>query len=193
MKGRVTSVEANNLLQLEQLDGRPLKALTPYTSVKPNRQRPSTVRAPQEVSHPPEPVNSDQSDSLCSESEGDQLEDLGVLPNTQMWIHLMSSINNHPPTFHYIIYCYCHVVIIAKNIVLLYYTGHITCEIQRLTKSTTTANTQNKVSSSAWTLQSPSSSPPSETGCLLRTSDRQNLPSTQHPPPLYSAHQNSVF
>ncbi|KAK6326364.1 hypothetical protein J4Q44_G00020090 [Coregonus suidteri] len=42
----VTSVEANNLRQLEQLDGRPLKALTPYTSVKLNRQRPSTVRAP---------------------------------------------------------------------------------------------------------------------------------------------------
>ncbi|KAM9530390.1 uncharacterized protein ACWYII_042107 isoform 2-T3 [Salvelinus alpinus] len=36
---RVTSVEANNLLQLEQLDGRPLNALTPYTSVKPNRQK----------------------------------------------------------------------------------------------------------------------------------------------------------
>ncbi|KAK6321727.1 hypothetical protein J4Q44_G00087030 [Coregonus suidteri] len=56
---RVTSVEANNLLQLEQLDGQPLKALTPYTSVKPNRQRPSTVRAPQEVSHPTEPVSLD--------------------------------------------------------------------------------------------------------------------------------------
>ncbi|XP_041746564.1 uncharacterized protein LOC121576978 isoform X2 [Coregonus clupeaformis] len=32
---RVTSVEANNILQL---DGQPLKALTPYTSVKPMRQ-----------------------------------------------------------------------------------------------------------------------------------------------------------
>ncbi|KAK6302095.1 hypothetical protein J4Q44_G00281480 [Coregonus suidteri] len=97
-KGRVTSVEANNLLQLEQLDGRPLKPLTPYTSVKPNRQK---------------PVRSDQSDSLCSESEGDQLEELGVLPNTQTWIHLMSSITIHPPTFHYIIYsyCCCHVII----------------------------------------------------------------------------------
>ncbi|XP_041748913.1 uncharacterized protein LOC121578615 [Coregonus clupeaformis] len=29
---RVTSVEANNLLQLKQMDSRPLKALTPYTS-----------------------------------------------------------------------------------------------------------------------------------------------------------------
>ncbi|KAM9558236.1 uncharacterized protein ACWYII_007361 [Salvelinus alpinus] len=56
-----------------------------------------------------------QSDSLCSESEGDQLEDLGVLPNTQTWIHLTSSITNHPPTFHFIIYsyCCCHVVIIC--------------------------------------------------------------------------------
>ncbi|XP_070302310.1 uncharacterized protein [Salvelinus sp. IW2-2015] len=106
MKGRVTSV-ANNLLQLEQWDGRPLETLTPYTSVKPNRQRSSTVRDPQEVSRPPEPVSSDQSDSLCSESERNQLEDLGVLPNTQTWIHLMSSITNHPPTFHYIIYSYC--------------------------------------------------------------------------------------
>ncbi|XP_045074260.1 NT-3 growth factor receptor-like, partial [Coregonus clupeaformis] len=35
--------------------------------------------------HPPEPVSSDQSDSLRSESEGDQLEDLGVRPNTQTW------------------------------------------------------------------------------------------------------------
>ncbi|KAM9432046.1 uncharacterized protein ACWYII_016299 [Salvelinus alpinus] len=102
---RVTSVDANNLLQLEQLDSQPLKALTPYTSVKPNRQRPSTVRAPLEVSHPPEPVSSDQSDSLCSES--DQLEELEVLPDTQTLIHL-SSITNHPPTFHYIIYCCCH-------------------------------------------------------------------------------------
>ncbi|KAK6328857.1 hypothetical protein J4Q44_G00008350 [Coregonus suidteri] len=40
---RVTSVEANHLLQLEQLDGQPLKAMMPYTSVKPTRQRPSTV------------------------------------------------------------------------------------------------------------------------------------------------------
>ncbi|KAK6312221.1 hypothetical protein J4Q44_G00178850 [Coregonus suidteri] len=112
---RVTSVEANNILQLEQLDGRPLKALTPYTSVKPNRQRPSTVRAPQRVSHPPEPVSLDRSDSLCPELEGDQLEDLGVLTNTQTWIHLMSSITNPPPTFHYISYSYCyyHVVIIC--------------------------------------------------------------------------------
>ncbi|KAK6328927.1 hypothetical protein J4Q44_G00009050 [Coregonus suidteri] len=96
---KVTSVEANNLLQFEQLDGRPLKALTPYTSVKPNRQK---------------PVSLDQSDSLCSESVGDQLEDLG--PNTQTWIHLMSSIINHPPTFHYIIYsyCCCHVVVICQ-------------------------------------------------------------------------------
>ncbi|KAK6302935.1 hypothetical protein J4Q44_G00272900 [Coregonus suidteri] len=65
-----------------------------------------------EVSHPPEPVSSDQSDSLCSESKGYQLksapvlQDLVVLPNTQTWIHLMSSITNHPPTFHYIIYSY---------------------------------------------------------------------------------------
>ncbi|XP_020363995.1 uncharacterized protein LOC109909338 [Oncorhynchus kisutch] len=116
LEGRkVTSVEANNLLQLEPLDGRPLKALAPYTSVKPKRQRPSTVRAPQEVSRPPEPVSSYQSDSLCSDSEGDQLEELGVLPNTQTWIHLMSFITNHPPTFHYILYSYCcHVIIFSK-------------------------------------------------------------------------------
>ncbi|KAK6304949.1 hypothetical protein J4Q44_G00237290 [Coregonus suidteri] len=53
----------------------------------------------QEVSQPPEPVSLDQSNSLCSESEGDPLEDLEVLPNTQMWIHLMSSITNHHLTF----------------------------------------------------------------------------------------------
>ncbi|XP_045550563.1 uncharacterized protein isoform X2 [Salmo salar] len=68
---KVKSVEANNLLLLEQLDGRPL---TPYTSVKTDRQRPLTVQVPQEVSPPPESMSSDQSDSLCSESKGDQLE-----------------------------------------------------------------------------------------------------------------------
>ncbi|KAM9498058.1 uncharacterized protein ACWYII_001668 isoform 3-T13 [Salvelinus alpinus] len=41
-------------------------------------------------------------------------QELGVLPNTQTWIHLMFSITNHPPTFHYIIYSYCcHVIIIC--------------------------------------------------------------------------------
>ena len=35
------------------------------------------------------------------------LQDLWVLSNTQTWIHLMSSITNHP--FHCIGYCYCHV------------------------------------------------------------------------------------
>eukprot|EP00063_Salmo_salar_P071893 XP_014046728.1 PREDICTED: uncharacterized protein LOC106599900 isoform X3 [Salmo salar] len=57
----------------------------------------------------------------------------------------------------------------AKKVFLLYYTGHTICEIHSLTKNTSTANIQNKESSSAWTLPSPSSSPPSETGCLLRT------------------------
>ncbi|XP_014016849.1 uncharacterized protein [Salmo salar] len=96
---KVTSVEANNLLQLEQLDDRPQNALTLLTSVKPNRQRPSTVRA-QEVS----------------------LEELGVLPNTQTWIHMMSSITNHPPTSHYIIYsyCCCHYLLI-KCFAVLYW------------------------------------------------------------------------
>ncbi|KAK6305179.1 hypothetical protein J4Q44_G00239590 [Coregonus suidteri] len=88
------------------------------------RQRPSTVRVTQEVSHPPEPVSSDQSDSLCTESEGDQLEDLGVLPNTQTWIHLMSSITNHPPTV------FVMLSLSAKKVSFLYKTGHITCEIR---------------------------------------------------------------
>ncbi|KAM9464706.1 uncharacterized protein ACWYII_009789 isoform 1-T1 [Salvelinus alpinus] len=112
---------------------------TPLISVKPNRQRPSTDRA-QEVS----------------------LEELGILLNTQTWIHMMSFTTNHPPTFHYIIYsyCCCHYLLMK----FFYYTGHIICEIHRLTKNTSTANTQNKESSSAWTSQSPSSSPPSETG-----------------------------
>ncbi|KAK6302109.1 hypothetical protein J4Q44_G00281620 [Coregonus suidteri] len=92
---------------LDDWTNQTLKTAMDKSLVKPNRQRPSTVRAPQEVFHPPEPVSSDQSDSLCSESEGDQLGELGVLPNTQTWIHLMTSITIHPPTFHYIIYSYC--------------------------------------------------------------------------------------
>ncbi|XP_024295080.1 uncharacterized protein LOC112263249 [Oncorhynchus tshawytscha] len=58
-----------------------------------------------EVSHPLEPVSSDHSDSLCSESEGDQLEELGVLPNTQTWIHLMSSITNYITSDTVVIIC----------------------------------------------------------------------------------------
>ena len=98
-------MEANNLLQLEQFDGRPLDALhfgeaqwTKHVKLWLTFEKarngsyaelikmylfslplqmtlgPSTVQVPQEVSHPPEPVSSAQSDSLCSELEGYQLD-----------------------------------------------------------------------------------------------------------------------
>uniref|UniRef100_A0A8C7IFC3 CMP-N-acetylneuraminate-beta-galactosamide-alpha-2,3-sialyltransferase 4 n=1 Tax=Oncorhynchus kisutch TaxID=8019 RepID=A0A8C7IFC3_ONCKI len=43
------------------------------------------------------------------------MKDLGVLPSTQTWVHLMSSITNLTPTFHYIIYSYCCCHYLLRN------------------------------------------------------------------------------
>ncbi|XP_062313433.1 uncharacterized protein LOC134017612 isoform X2 [Osmerus eperlanus] len=71
----VTEVGDNNLVQLETLDGQQLKTRTPYASVKPLRKR-FRASPPKEeaVSHPPEPVGSDDPELLSSEPEGDSLQ-----------------------------------------------------------------------------------------------------------------------
>ncbi|XP_062338233.1 uncharacterized protein LOC134036993 [Osmerus eperlanus] len=79
---KVTEVGDNNLVQLETLDGQPLKTRTPYASVKPLRKNECNLQhrfrasppTEEAVSHPPEPVGSDDPELLSSEPEGDSLQ-----------------------------------------------------------------------------------------------------------------------
>ncbi|KAJ8335463.1 hypothetical protein SKAU_G00388050 [Synaphobranchus kaupii] len=69
-KYRVTEVGDNNLVQLETMDGKPLKTKTPYASVKPLRMT--------------ESAHSDDPEMLCSRSEEDALEACAALMNRRV-------------------------------------------------------------------------------------------------------------
>ncbi|KAJ8353674.1 hypothetical protein SKAU_G00212410 [Synaphobranchus kaupii] len=69
-KYRVTEVGDNNLVQLETMDGKPLRTKTPYASVKPLRMT--------------ESAHSDDPEMLCSRSEEDALEACAALLNRRV-------------------------------------------------------------------------------------------------------------
>ncbi|CAL8377871.1 unnamed protein product [Boreogadus saida] len=69
---RVTEVTDNNLVQLETLDGKPLKTRTPYASVKPVRRR-------SQAAWPTKETVSDLYEPADSELKEDPLEDLDVV------------------------------------------------------------------------------------------------------------------
>ncbi|CAL8237679.1 unnamed protein product, partial [Boreogadus saida] len=68
----VTEVTDNNLVQLETLDGKPLKTRSPYASVKPVRRR-------SQAAWPTKETVSNLSEPADSELEEDPLEDLDVV------------------------------------------------------------------------------------------------------------------
>ncbi|XP_059915952.1 uncharacterized protein LOC132463672 isoform X2 [Gadus macrocephalus] len=71
---RVTEVTDNNLVQLETLDGKPLKTRTPYASVKPVQRRSQAAWPTKETVS-----NLSETESADSELEEDPLEDLDVV------------------------------------------------------------------------------------------------------------------
>ncbi|KAJ8344615.1 hypothetical protein SKAU_G00288080 [Synaphobranchus kaupii] len=81
-KYRVTEVGDNNLVQLETMDGKPLRTKTPYASVKPLRMR-SQAGPPTKtpVDPPAESVHSDDLELHSSVSEEDLLKACAALLN----------------------------------------------------------------------------------------------------------------
>ncbi|KAJ8337365.1 hypothetical protein SKAU_G00385850 [Synaphobranchus kaupii] len=81
----VTEVGDNNLVQLETMDGKPLKTKTPYASVKPLRMRSQAGRPTKTPVDPPaESVHSDDLELHSSVSEEDLLKACAALLNRRV-------------------------------------------------------------------------------------------------------------
>ncbi|KAG5854937.1 hypothetical protein ANANG_G00043350 [Anguilla anguilla] len=84
-KYRVTEVEDNNLVQLETMDGKPLKTKTSYASVKPLHMRSQAGQPTEEAVPPPaESVHSDDPQLHNFELEEDPLQACAALLNRRV-------------------------------------------------------------------------------------------------------------